>query len=141
MAVKKALPLLAGWLLIAAYGVQFVFMVIATFGTILLPVDSATLERHGIRPWTLYYGPATALIESVALIALAVLLLRSRQRAYKALLWLLPVVIVHGIAYSMVIDLPLQDAVFSAGVDTIAWLALIAGRPAALGATTVPARR
>ncbi len=138
--MKKALPLLAGWLLIVAHGIQFVFMVMATLGTILLPVDSATLERHGIRPWTLYYGPTTALIESIALIALAVLLLRGREAAYKILLWLLPVVIVHGIAYSMVIDLPLQGAVFSASLDIIAWLALITGRPAVLGATA-PERR
>ena len=138
--MRKALALLAGWLLIVAHGIQFAFMVMAIFGTLLLPVDSATLERHGIRPWTLYYGPATALIESIALVALAVLLLRARQRAYKTLLWLLPVVIVHGIAYSMVIGLPLQGAVFSASLDIIAWLALMAGRPAALGATA-PARR
>ena len=138
--MKKALPLLAGWLLIVEHGIQFAFMVMATFGTTLFPVDSATLERHGIRPWTLYYGPATALIESIALIALAVLLLRGRQRAYKILLWVLPVVIAHSIAYSMYIDLPLQGAVFSAGVDIIAWLVLLAGRPPALAATA-PARR
>jgi len=51
--MKKALPLLAGWLLIVEHGIQFAFMVMATFGTTLFPVDGATLERHGIRPWTL----------------------------------------------------------------------------------------
>ncbi len=138
--MKRALPLVAGWLLIVAHGIQFAFVAMATFGTIRFPVDSATLERHGVRPWTLYYGPASALIESIALIALAVLLLRGRQAAYKILLWLLPVVIVHGIAYSMYLNVPLQYAVLSAGADIIAWLALFAGRTAAL-ATTAPARR
>jgi hypothetical protein len=102
------------------------FMAIATVGMRLQPVDAATLQAHGIQPWTLYYGPITASVESVALIALAVGLLRRRAGARTALLFLLPVTITHSIAYSFwVVGLPLQGALFSASLDTLAWLALL----------------
>ena len=53
-------------------------------------------------------------------------MLRRRPAARTALLFVLPVTITHGIAYSLlVIGLPLQGALFSASLDTLAWLALL----------------
>jgi len=102
------------------------FMAIALVGMRLQPVDPATLQAHGIQPWTLYYGPITALLEAVVLITLAIGLLRRRAGARVALLFLLPVTITHNIAYSLLaVGLPLQGALFSASLDTLAWLALL----------------
>jgi hypothetical protein len=136
--MRSALPRLAAWLLIIEHAVRMAFLFIAWFGMTVLPIDAAEMERQGIAWWTVSYGGITGAAESIVLIALGVLVLRGNSRARQILLWLLPVLIVHSVAWSLYIDLPLQGALFSDGLDILAWLALLAARRIE---ATAPARR
>src|SRR5262245_66394722 len=111
--MRKALPVLAAWVLIVAHSEVLAFMVAAIIGMQQFPVDRATLQAHGIQPWTLYYGPIAAVVEAVVLIALAVGVLRRSLRAGNALIVLLPLAIVHGIACSLYLEFPLQGVLFT----------------------------
>ena len=123
---QTILILLAALALIGNHGFQFLGLTIAVLGTMLRPLDVAGLDSQGVPQWAYYYGPTIGFIESIALVVLAIALLRACARARIVLLWLLPLAVVHDVGYTIVLGANLSDGIRYFTIDIVAWIALLA---------------
>jgi hypothetical protein len=129
---SRLIPRGVGLLLVARFGVQLYTFAISQIGMALHPSDSATLSSQGIASWTIYYGGGVSFVEAVVSITLGLFLFSQRAFARKALLWLLPIIVIHDLAYSAYLGAASWDRLPLTAVDVVAWLLILFWAPVGL---------